>query len=98
MQAEDVDGDGNLDIMMTGNDFGTDVSIGRYDALKGLVLKGDGKGNFKPLSISESGFFTKGNCRGMINSPLVKFGRFVRIEFVVCNKKKIRHRKALNIL
>jgi len=46
MVAEDVDGDGNLDVIMNGNDYGTEVSVGRYDALNGLVLKGDGKGNF----------------------------------------------------
>ena len=28
---------------MNTNDFGTDPANGRYDALNGLVLKGDGK-------------------------------------------------------
>jgi hypothetical protein len=31
--------------------------LGRYDALNGLILKGDGKGNFKDLPIKESGLF-----------------------------------------
>jgi hypothetical protein len=30
MLAEDFDGDGNLDVLLVGNDYGTDVSIGRY--------------------------------------------------------------------
>jgi len=44
MQVDDYDGDGNLDILMNGNDYGTEVSVGRYDALNGLLLKGNGKG------------------------------------------------------
>ena len=48
MVVEDFDGDGNLDVVMNGNDYGTEVGQGQYDALNGLVLKGDGKGNFKP--------------------------------------------------
>ena len=51
MVADDFDGDGNLDVLINGNDWGTEVSVGRYDALNGLVLKGDGKGNFTALSI-----------------------------------------------
>lgn len=39
MLAEDFDGDGNLDIVMNGNDFGTEVTVGRYDALNGLYLQ-----------------------------------------------------------
>ena len=40
VKAGDFDGDGNLDVLMNGNDFGTDVTVGRYDALNGLLLKG----------------------------------------------------------
>ncbi|HVX50103.1 MAG TPA: VCBS repeat-containing protein, partial [Chitinophagaceae bacterium] len=66
MVAEDVDGDGNLDVVITGNDYGTDVSVGRYDALNGLVLKGDGKGGFTPLSILQSGIFIPGNGKALV--------------------------------
>jgi hypothetical protein len=66
MMAEDVDNDGFLDLIMTGNDYGTDVSIGRYDASKGLVLKGNGKGGFIPMAIAKSGMYTYGDCRSMI--------------------------------
>src|SRR5678816_980877 len=38
MSTDDVDGDGNLDITINGNDYGTEVFTGRYDALNGLVL------------------------------------------------------------
>ncbi|MEP6513668.1 MAG: VCBS repeat-containing protein, partial [Parafilimonas sp.] len=66
MVAEDVDGDGNLDVIMNGNDYGTEVSVGRYDALNGLVLKGDGKGNFEPLTILQSGIFIPGNGKALV--------------------------------
>lgn len=66
MVAEDIDGDGNLDVVINGNDYGTEVSVGRYDALNGLVLKGDGKGGFKPLSILQSGLFIPGNGKALV--------------------------------
>src|SRR4030095_6410100 len=37
MVVEDFDGDGNLDVLLSGNDYGTEVSVGRYDALNGLL-------------------------------------------------------------
>jgi len=61
----DFDGDGNLDVLINGNDYGTEVSQGRYDALNGLLLKGDGKGNFKPLSILQSGIYIPGNGKAL---------------------------------
>ncbi len=56
MMAEDVDEDGNLDLLMVGNDYGMDPYTGRMDAFNGLYLKGDGKGNFQPLTLAQSGF------------------------------------------
>jgi hypothetical protein len=66
MTVDDFDGDGNLDVLINGNDYGTEVSVGRYDAMNGLLLKGDGKGNFKPQSIIESGIYIPGNGKGMV--------------------------------
>jgi len=66
MVAEDVDGDGNLDVVINGNDYGPEVSVGRYDALNGLVLKGNGKGGFTPLSILQSGIFIPGNGKALV--------------------------------
>ncbi len=66
MSVDDFDGDGNLDIAMSGNDFGTEVNTGRYDAFNGLMLKGDGKGNFKPLSILQSGIYIPGNGKALV--------------------------------
>ncbi|MCG7857906.1 VCBS repeat-containing protein [Flavihumibacter sediminis] len=66
MVAEDFDGDGALDIVMNGNDYGTEVSVGRYDAFNGLYMKGDGKGGFSPMQISRSGFYIPGNGKSLV--------------------------------
>jgi hypothetical protein len=64
--VDDFDGDGNLDVAISGNDYGTEVSTGRYDAFNGLVLKGDGKGNFKPLTIQQSGLYIPGDGKALV--------------------------------
>ncbi|MEP7317112.1 MAG: VCBS repeat-containing protein [Panacibacter sp.] len=64
--AEDFNGDGNLDVAISGNDYGTEVSTGRYDALNGLVMTGDGKGNFAPQTILQSGLYIPGNGKALV--------------------------------
>ena len=66
MVADDFNQDGNLDIAINGNDFGTEVGNGRYDAINGLLMLGDGKGNFLPQSILQSGLFIPGNGKALI--------------------------------
>lgn len=66
MIADDFNQDGNLDLMLSGNDYGSEVSVGRYDAMYGLVLTGDGKGSFRPLRISESGYMVNGNMKSLV--------------------------------
>jgi len=66
MVVDDFDGNGNLDVMMNGNDFGTEVGVGRYDAFNGLMLKGDGKGNFSPQTILQSGIYIPGNGKALV--------------------------------
>jgi hypothetical protein len=67
MSVNDFDGDGNLDVVINGNDYGTEVSLGRYDALNGLLMKGDGKGNFIPQSILQSGIYIPGNGKALVS-------------------------------
>jgi len=66
MATGDFDGDGSLDLVMNGNDYGTEVSIGRYDAMNGLYLAGDGKGGFTPRSILQSGLYIPGNGKALV--------------------------------
>lgn len=39
--------------------------MGRYDALDGLWLKGDGKGSFTAQSLATSGFYVPANAKGL---------------------------------
>jgi hypothetical protein len=66
MVIDDFNKDGNLDVMINGNDFGTEVSVGRYDACNGLVLLGDGRGGFNTQSIIQSGLFIPGNGKSVV--------------------------------
>lgn len=66
MIPQDVDNDGHLDVLLIGNDFGGEVSMGRYDALNGLWLRGNGRGGFIPMSPAASGFFVPGNAKGLV--------------------------------
>ena len=66
MVVDDFDGDGNLDVLMNGNDYSTSVGIGQYDAFYGLLLKGDGAGGFTPLSMLQSGICIPGNGKALV--------------------------------
>lgn len=61
----DADGDGNTDIIIAGNEYQAEVMTGRYDASYGLMLKGDGSGNFVPVSPAESGLIIDGDVKDM---------------------------------
>jgi hypothetical protein len=63
--ADDIDGDGNTDIVLGGNLYNVKPEAGRYDASFGLFLKGDGKGNFLPVKSRESGLFVDGEVRSI---------------------------------
>jgi enediyne biosynthesis protein E4 len=52
----DFDKDGHLDALVAGNAYTNEASTGRYDAMTGLLLKGDGKGHFTVLKSNKTGF------------------------------------------
>ncbi|GGH02408.1 VCBS repeat-containing protein [Mucilaginibacter phyllosphaerae] len=93
---DDFNADGNLDVALNGNDYGTEVTTGRYDAFNGLLLKGDGKGGFKPLTIMQSGIYIPGNgkalvkLRGAGGSYLVAATQFKGAMKVFELKKQVR--------
>lgn len=67
----DINGDGHLDIVAVGNDYGNEVFSGRYDAHEGVVLLGDGQGGFTHITARESGFLVPGDAKALtrLRSP-----------------------------
>ena len=64
--ATDVDGDGNLDVVVAGNLYDTAPNTAPADAGMGLWLRGDGRGHFLPVSPTESGFFAPHDVTGLV--------------------------------
>jgi hypothetical protein len=54
IEVNDYDGDGRQDILLGGNFYQGKPEVGIYDASYGLLLKGDGKGNFNALGARQS--------------------------------------------
>ncbi|HTF28753.1 MAG TPA: VCBS repeat-containing protein, partial [Flavitalea sp.] len=65
LQTGDFNDDGFCDILLAGNSYATEASTGRYDAMTGLLLAGDGKGNFSERRSSETGFNADRSVKGM---------------------------------
>ncbi|HET7115542.1 MAG TPA: hypothetical protein VFI29_03585, partial [Hanamia sp.] len=61
----DVNGDGNTDIILAGNEYQANVNPGRYDASYGLLLTGNGKGDFTPVTPVSSGLIIDGDVRDL---------------------------------
>ncbi|MFN2570054.1 MAG: VCBS repeat-containing protein [Gemmatimonadales bacterium] len=64
--VHDVDGDGNLDLIVAGNLFDTEPNTPRADAGNGLWLKGDGHGHFAAVPPAQSGFLAPRDVTGLV--------------------------------
>jgi hypothetical protein len=62
----DFDHDGKQDIILGGNTEHARIKIGKIDAGYGMMLKGDGKGNFEYVPQLKSGLEVKGCIRSII--------------------------------
>ena len=65
IHCSDFDGDGKKDLLLAGNFSAAKPEVGIYDANYGLILKGDGQGNFKTLGSLETGLNVKGDVRNI---------------------------------
>jgi len=63
--VKDIDDDGNLDAIIGGNLYNSEVETPRNDASYGIWLKGNGKGEFKAKLPRESGLVMRGDVRNM---------------------------------
>ncbi len=64
---DDFNNDKNLDVMMVGNAYDYEPVAGRHDAFVGLILLGDGKGNFEGQLYDKTGFVADGDCKSLIS-------------------------------
>jgi enediyne biosynthesis protein E4 len=65
MTVVDYNNDGKKDLVMAGNNVWNRIKFGRYTANHGLLLEGDGKGNFKYIAQAKSGLNLKGDVKSM---------------------------------
>jgi hypothetical protein len=80
LSVGDFDGDGNEDLFLSQNFFDVDLETARYDAGRGLWLRGDGKGNLDPVPGQLSGVRLYGEQRGC---SLADFDHDGRIDLAV---------------
>lgn len=62
----DVNGDGNLDLITSGNLIGADREMVKYNAGRGLIALGDGTGSFRPVELLTAGFNVPGDGRALV--------------------------------
>ena len=63
IEALDVDQDGFKDLILVGNDYGNEPFAGVMDAFNGLILKGNGTSEFRPIAIRKSQFIVPGDAK-----------------------------------
>lgn len=71
----DFDGDGAEDLFLSQNDFAVGLERERLDAGEGLLLLGDGRGEFTTLSGLKSGIHIHGSQRGAATADFDGDGR-----------------------
>ena len=79
--VNDFDGDGREDLFLAQNFFATEPETPRYDAGRGLLLRGKGSGEFTAMTGTESGIKVYGQQRGCAASDYDADGR---VDLVVC--------------
>jgi hypothetical protein len=62
----DFDQDGNMDLLLGGNQNTARLSFGKSDANYGQLFRGNGKGQFEYISQQRSGFQLRGDVRSLL--------------------------------
>jgi hypothetical protein len=75
--------------LLAGNNSWTRIKYGRYSANHGILLIGDGKGNFSYIPPMHSGLNVRGDVRSMLQ---IKTGSAVSIFFGMNNAPVISYR------
>ena len=65
--ADDIDKDGNMDLLLVGNDYTAKPSMGRYDASYGWCLLGGPASGLTALMPDASGFKVPGDSRRILS-------------------------------
>ena len=68
--TDDFDGDSLVDLLLCGNFSGLNHEVARQDANRGVVMKGDGHGNFMYRPPEETGIFIPGEVRDIKVLPI----------------------------
>jgi hypothetical protein len=75
VNVADFDGDGAEDVFLSQNFFANQPEVARYDAGRGLVLRGDGSGKLEAVPGQESGIKVYGEQRGAAVADFDQDGR-----------------------
>ena len=65
MTLADYNKDGNMDLILGGNQTAIRIRVGAIDANFGQVLAGDGKGHFSYVPQPKSGLSTTGDTKSL---------------------------------
>ena len=90
--VDDYDNDGNLDALIAGNLYVSEVETPRNDASHGLFLKGKGDGTFLPVPVLKSGFSASGDVKDM-SEIMVNQERHI---IIAKNNDKVQYLKLKN--
>jgi len=85
--SEDFNGDGYLDLLVSGNNYVSEVETPRNDAGFGQLLINDPKGFFVPVSAQDSGVLVEGDMR---NSAKIEIDEKTKTYMFVKNNGSIQ--------
>lgn len=84
---EDMNHDGQKDLILLGNFHPYRVQMGPCDASFGLFMQSNGKGQFRPLTPSESGLWSNGDVR---QAAIITTKSGVKRIFIGLNDRQIK--------